>query len=166
MASSWKKKLKITSSSQENWVLFFSKEIFVKQRKGGISCTPQPFLIVIYLQLSTKKTKKSVKSLFVHFLIRLANSSNVMAWWCWCQMMMTMKWKICVFWQAQQLGMKLISCRIWVWKWVLSFVTTTCIFLSLCFQSHSMYGANTRFQSHVWITLQKTLLSRGFLSYH
>lgn len=97
MTSSWKKKLKITSSSPENWVLFFSKKIFVKQRKGGISCTPQPFLIVIYLQLSTKKTKKSVKSLFVHFLIRLANSSNVMAWWCWCQMMMTMKWKICVF---------------------------------------------------------------------
>jgi hypothetical protein len=29
-----------------------------------------------------------------------------------------------------------------------------------------MYGAKTRFQLHVWVTLQKTLLSRCFLSYH
>ncbi len=154
MAFCWKKKLEIISSFWENWVLFFLyfKRNICKAKKWGHGLRKITFSYCHIIQLNTKKTKKNMKSLFVHLLIGIAKNSNVMAKWRWCQMMMTMMWKICVLWWAQQLGMKLISCRIWVWKWVLSLIVTICIFLLLCFQSHSMYGANTRLEPCVWVT--------------
>ncbi len=128
-----------------------SKEIFVKQKNWVHGLRKTTFSYCHIIQLNTKKTKKNMKSLFVHLLIGITKNSNVMAQWRWCQMMMTMMWKRCVLWWAQQLGMKFISCWIWVWKWVLSLIVTICTFLLLCFQFHSMYGANTRLEPCVWI---------------
>jgi hypothetical protein len=61
-----------------------------KTKKRGHELHDKTFSYCHILQLSIKKIKKNMKSLFAHLFIRVANNSNVMAKWHWCQMMMTM----------------------------------------------------------------------------